>query len=519
MGGMEFIDFEHAWAQNPGNPSDAKMNPTWQPATFDRYNTDSQDSQGKFWNASAPRVTRALTNITPVVGPPWPFYRQVQAVANSGPQLVWANGVAGCQVNQPAGGQCTGSMWSAGNSRADMPRARSYAFSGCTFRLLWAGSITQPGSQWGVNWQPQFQINTSGSAWSGSHAGARDPVNVTVTNEAGDVLIQETPIDITALIIRHLDGMEGMIAWKEGRLQFSNIRDGEFEAKVASASILPSQRGAARLSVRDGVITDSYDDGIFNGLLPPVGMPGTFDVPCIYSIQIDYNFPTPGPANTELEMGGGSGYIPATSIASAKGSPDGTQVLIPGACVTAALPAETWFNIQEEDRSSGIYVMHNTTQPTQGARDDAYGTVVTDPNGERYIDAEIVRPDLTPPAVALRPLGMPNRSLGGADWFYDPSTGAGQQGVPEGTGLNSIGMLVRTWGRVLPRDYFTTFYVDDGSGRTIVAQVPFVMTLPGTWQYVAVTGACGRMVDPAEGPVAWIFLRDTQDLRIYPETP
>ena len=95
-----------------------------------------------------------------------------------------------------------------------------------------------------------------------------------------------------------------------------------------------------------------------------------------------------------------------------------------------------------------------------GRRADLAGTIHTSTSGERYISADLA---LQGGFGTLRPLLLANRYLGGADWFYNPSSGAGQRGVLGGFGLNNIGMLVVVCGRVtaVGADYL---YLDDGSG-------------------------------------------------------
>jgi len=62
---------------------------------------------------------------------------------------------------------------------------------------------------------------------------------------------------------------------------------------------------------------------------------------------------------------------------------------------------------------------------------------------------------------APAPLAVTNRALGGGPLNqYTP-------GVYGGTGLNNIGLLIRTWGRVTYVDTVNKwFYIDDGAGRT-----------------------------------------------------
>ena len=58
-----------------------------------------------------------------------------------------------------------------------------------------------------------------------------------------------------------------------------------------------------------------------------------------------------------------------------------------------------------------------------------------------------------------QPLAMNNKTLGGG------SLNAHTPGVTDGAGLNNIGLLVKTWGKVTYTDDENKFfYIDDGSG-------------------------------------------------------
>jgi len=71
------------------------------------------------------------------------------------------------------------------------------------------------------------------------------------------------------------------------------------------------------------------------------------------------------------------------------------------------------------------------------------------------------------PGDVIRPVGMCLRNLGGRDFAVDPKVPtSGQVGVAGGAGLNNIGLLVKTWGKVTFVDTTNKFfYIDDGYGR------------------------------------------------------
>ncbi len=125
--------------------------------------------------------------------------------------------------------------------------------------------------------------------------------------------------------------------------------------------------------------------------------------------------------------------------------------------------------LEDEDRTSGIRLRGYSTSEglicifaSDGANSGL--RIQTGTDGER----ELVYLPLTVTSVVyagvLAPLTLPNRSVGGGDFSYCAATGRGQMGVCGGCGLNTVGLLVRTCGRVLEvnRDE-RCFYIDDGS--------------------------------------------------------
>ena len=80
--------------------------------------------------------------------------------------------------------------------------------------------------------------------------------------------------------------------------------------------------------------------------------------------------------------------------------------------------------------------------------------------------------------VIVDPVGTSNKSLGGGVFGL-------QVGVTDGTGLNTIGLLVKTSGTVtsVGADGFT---IDDGSDVDVKCVVP--TGIPSVDDYVAVTG-------------------------------
>jgi len=179
-----------------------------------------------------------------------------------------------------------------------------------------------------------------------------------------------------------------------------------------------------------------------------------------------------GPAATLTVNSAAGGPI---SINDAKTREDGASVTCSG-IVTASFG--TFFYIESADRSSGIRV--SGSGATVGNTATVTGTMDTLPSGERQIVSSSVD---EVSGTALDPLAMTNKALGGGAFGSPP---AGQVGVTGGTGLNNIGLLIETTGRVSGGSG-NSFYIDDGSDVTVKATVSGG-GIPSNGSYVTVTG-------------------------------
>lgn len=190
---------------------------------------------------------------------------------------------------------------------------------------------------------------------------------------------------------------------------------------------------------------------------------------------------------------------------------DGDPVLITSAVVSAAW--DDVFYLEADERNAGLRVELENHGIEEGMRADVTGYIDTNANGERYIAADVaVQSDPPNDTGFVGPLGMSCKAIGGADWNYDSSTGAGQRGVVGGAGLNNIGLLVRTCGKVTQFDTAvppTWFKIDDGSGVSVKCVVPDDVTINTGWQIVGVTGvsSCEKVGDDLER----VLLVRTQD--------
>lgn len=174
-------------------------------------------------------------------------------------------------------------------------------------------------------------------------------------------------------------------------------------------------------------------------------------------------------------------------ISEAKLLVDGETVGLSDKVVSAVF--EDHFYVQEPDRLAGIKVAPVPSGLSDGQMVDIGGTLLTY-NSERYLEyanVEILGD------TALKPIGMSNQMIGGSDFFYDSGTGAGQQGVTGGSGVNNIGLLIRTWGRV-------TWSSSGAAGSWSLDTDPG-WTAQGQWAYGIPTGGGGGngYPDPTSG--------------------
>lgn len=194
-------------------------------------------------------------------------------------------------------------------------------------------------------------------------------------------------------------------------------------------------------------------------------------------------------------------YVPIPSVGLARRLPDGNDVRISNAAVTAVFGPE--FYVEELDRSAGLKVVGSGVEV--GDLVEVCGRLSTD-NGERVIADSTVR-KLGGPAH-LKPLGL-----------------AGRDVDLNGTrGLSAAGLLVTVWGKVTAAgsDYF---YIDDGSALQdgsgnigLRIDASSLSSIPDTTRYAVVTGILASTVLDSR-IIPLIRPRSDEDVLSYQVTP
>ncbi|MCE5198574.1 DNRLRE domain-containing protein [bacterium] len=167
---------------------------------------------------------------------------------------------------------------------------------------------------------------------------------------------------------------------------------------------------------------------------------------------------------------------------------DGTDVRLVGVEITKDTGSA--FYIENDLRTIGMRVTEpSAANYTAGYKATIVGTLQTNDNGERYIDATLV--DATAGSVTIKPLGLVNKAVAGGN-------ASSQVGSSNGTGLNNVGLLVKVWGKPsLIVGTSNSFALDDGSASGLTVVLPNGAnhgwsTAPS---YVTVDGVVGLKYD------------------------
>lgn len=185
-------------------------------------------------------------------------------------------------------------------------------------------------------------------------------------------------------------------------------------------------------------------------------------------------------SDASAEIPGTTDAPPAEPVPFSKSLADRTLVKIEGARISASVPDE--FYAENPDRTWGIRVTKQAHGLTAGEV-TVVGTLRTDGNGERYIEAQSAT---SAGSVTVAPLFLIAKSLGGADAGFEANATTGQRGVTGGLGPNNIGLLVRTFG--VTRQTQDGIAIQDGSKVNVLVRLQDGSSAPHPNNKVVITG-------------------------------
>lgn len=188
------------------------------------------------------------------------------------------------------------------------------------------------------------------------------------------------------------------------------------------------------------------------------------------------------------------------TVAEAKQAPIGTACLLSGKIVTASF--SDCFYIEDIDRSSGIKVMPGSSVSV-GDIVDVTG-VIGISDGERQINTLDVIAMGTASDLP-RPVGIRGDLLGGGALNdYTP-------GITGAVGLNNIGLLARTWGKVT--SVASGYFIIECKTAVTIKVKSGSLSAPSVGNYVAITGISSCEI--VGGAISRVILpRDQADIQV-----
>ena len=172
--------------------------------------------------------------------------------------------------------------------------ARTSAFAGSVAGLNFV--LDRAFARGNITWDPSITEQVSGTAIA--NARLMDPIHFDIIDLDGGSLLGGDLLEIEADL-----APDGALDWAGGTFSLDAIF---FRLLIQLATPFTLQQGTVDFLVEGGVVTRSNATGIFAGLLPGVGSPGTFSVP-FGPIVFDYDLgPVPEGGSIGMSMIGGS---------------------------------------------------------------------------------------------------------------------------------------------------------------------------------------------------------------------
>lgn len=270
--------FVHAWAKSKNNPPEFCVKPEDQDPKFERFGYDWQSKHAldrNVYNGQLPghegRPAKKGTENIPNEG----YFNTRDCVVQSAPSRADSHSSVNAPSweRPPIQGQTR--VWGSAAGYA-------FAFSYSSVTYQYTGHL--PGD-FGV----EGKVFTSGevSGATGhlrSWVKTRGPLLLWLTdNITGELLFDDVLFDDSLEVVG-----EGSASWTDNRFSIS-AQEALFSIEMTSPLLPFDQRGSLLLEIFGGTIVTSEDHGIFDGVLPGVGAPGTFsiDLPSEYDFHLD----------------------------------------------------------------------------------------------------------------------------------------------------------------------------------------------------------------------------------------
>lgn len=295
---MRGIDFAQAWVQEPGRNL-SQTNPAAQPPAFAPFGNDALFAGSWVLNRSSGVGFGVLANRNSFNIPFNGINRADQASIPA--PVSSAMGRSNVMVNPWFPGlPITGTITSDGFAEARLNgagTASAYAFSSSTVEARGLGFF---GGQ--IFWGPILRDTVAGSAQANVTVPPvrrrSDPISFRLydTPQSTTPFMEGNLLDIETELFR-----DGDLIWDNGHM---GINSPDADLSILINPQFVADPGSIDFQIRNGVVTRSIDDGVFDGVLPPVGSVGPFDFVFPETLQLNYTLPTAG--DYELVMGGGA---------------------------------------------------------------------------------------------------------------------------------------------------------------------------------------------------------------------
>lgn len=293
---VNIVHFEHAWGVERGpDDKDSKTNPLAQPGYFKPYGKDNlSSSSGKIRQFGGGKVNMDSSPVGPGGTPAGGTSFSAEVLLNSGTHALGRT--TAIIAPYGVGGPVTGSITF--HTEVTLGTAEfndGYAFAGGEITIRARHSDKKGRIRLGRTWHLGRGAN---AAWGRGKTRAVDPI-VWRIEEVGSGAVYEGNFASIESTTENgiIDAMPGGI--------IVDATNGRLVVRVGSPHM--SVAGSLKLKVDNGVVTQSDDSGMFNGVLPPVGHTGPFFI-SMPAIEFDYDLNGVSNALTEadvtLEMGG-----------------------------------------------------------------------------------------------------------------------------------------------------------------------------------------------------------------------